>query len=48
MIDIKIANRNLWAMDEHGNVFIMDAEGIWQLITAQELYWNIKDDRYDV
>ena len=44
MISIKIHNRNLWAMDEYGNVFILDSLGIWQQITIQELYWNIKND----
>lgn len=44
MISIKIFNRNLWAMDEHGNVFVLDSKGNWQKITIQELYWNIKED----
>ena len=47
MLAIKIHNRNLWAMDKHGNVFILDSEGVWQTVNIQELFWNIKDDRYE-
>ena len=43
MIAIKAHNRNLFALDKHGEVLVMDSSGIFRVISKKDLFWNIID-----
>ena len=43
MVAIKSHNRNLFALDKHGEVLVMDSTGIFRVISKKDLFWNIID-----
>ena len=43
MVAIKSHNRNLFALDKHGEVLVMDSTGIFRVISKKDLFWNIVD-----
>ena len=43
MVAIKSHNRNLFALDKHGEVLEMDSTGIFRVISKKDLFWNIID-----